>query len=173
MPGWNLLLSVLSQAPAPQQWLTPGVLLTALGLLASAIVAVVSRSVILDRRIEKRATVDALEVLKASIADISKALSAAQTRDACVICRREVDARLSALHDEIREKPTRSSVNQAFEAVRALEDRVVAGEKSTLKLEGKVDAALQALVDLKAMVTSLGSKVDRLASRRMSEEDGG
>ena len=180
----SLLALALAQVPPPSSpppllspWLSPGVVLSALGLLVSAIIAIVTWSVVQDRRIEKRATTEALDAAKKELAlqiaairdaivDLGKMIAAAQPRGECVGCRRELEAKVATLHDEVREKPTKASVNQAFEELRALTDRVVAGEKVALKLEGKVDAALAALVDLKASIAKLDGKIDKLAERR-------
>ena len=100
--------------------------------------------------------------VKMAIQDLGKLITSAQSKDNCVLCRRQVDDRLSKLSDDVHERATRESLGQAFSEVRALADKVAGDRLAVAKLEGKVDMCITVISELKGMVTTISGKIDSL-----------
>lgn len=108
--------------------------------------------------------------------ETKKKLDGAQTKEASSACRLQVDdslrklkedlaERIQKLSDEVKERPSRESLAEAFRAIRELEGRVVAGEKATLELKGDLKLVLGATAEMKQMLAQLQSDVS-VALRR-------
>ena len=95
--------------------------------------------------------------------DLKKKLDDKRDEKDCVACRDALAERIQKLSDELRERPWRSSVDEAFRAIRDLEGRVVDGEKQTLELKGDVKLVLGATSEMKAMLAQLQSDVSVIA----------
>ena len=129
------------------EWLVPAAI--ALGsIFATAIGALVRWSVLQDRRINACAL---KEPTNAAIVDLGKIVQAAQSKDSCRDCRREVDS-------ELQEWAMRESLAAAFEQIRDLRDEAAGDRLATAKLEGKLDAVLSSTARLEAMVTALAAR---------------
>jgi len=117
-----------------------------------------------------------------------KKLDAAQTKDASTSCRQQVDEslrrlkedlsdRIQKLSDEVKERPSRESLAEAFRAIRDLEGRVVDGEKNALELKGDLKLVLGATAEMRQMLAQLQSDVSvalrRTIGRQRTGEPGG
>ena len=163
MLAHHLLLAVLAQASAPDAWdvwSSPGALIGAIG----AVGALAGWLIRQDRRLgraeelqvaifgDNKGTPGALPTMAQRLeASIEAKVAPLQLRHDCGTCRSEVD------------EQRRDSVAKAHEAIRELEQRVVAGEKGELELRGDLKAALAGLEDVKSLVRQLSKDVASLS----------
>lgn len=106
--------------------------------------------------------------------ETKKKLDGAQTKEASSACRVQVDEslrklkedlveRIQKLNDEVKERPSRESLAEAFRAIRELEGRVVDGEKNALEMRGDLKLVLGATAEMRQMLAQLQSDVSVIA----------